>query len=173
MKRLFVLLPLFCLGCLELQAAPRGFSRFPLNVDGRIVDFTFQDVDRDERKDALVLTAAGSRYTLAIFLQQSPGFSSDPNQVLTLAGDAIAVWPGAVTGSPVSDICILARSGLTAVQFQGGRFRTDKPRTILDREFAPPGFGSRPVFFPLFYREKNSGQGHILIPAPGAVHDRY
>lgn len=169
MKRALIFFSLLCLGCTELRAEPRGFSRFPLNVDGRIADYTFLDIDGDDRRDAMILVVDGGRYSLALFLQQSSGFSSDPNQVLPLGSDAIALWAGAASGGQAPEIFILSRSGLRGIPFQGGRFRTDKQRLILNEEFADPGFGPSPIFFPLLYREKNSGRGHFLVPLPGGI----
>ncbi len=169
MKHAAFLLSLLCLGCMELHAEPRGFGRFPLAVEGRIADYTFLDIDGDDRKDAMVLTVEGGTYSLVLFLQQSSGFSSDPNQVLPLGSDAIAVWAGPVSGGSVPEIFIMSRTGLRAIPWQGGRFRTDRQRLLINEEFADPGFGPHPVFFPLFYREKNSGKGHLLVPLPGAV----
>lgn len=168
LKRLFFITIFFLLrACEQSHAVPRGFTEFPLRVDGKIIDYLITDINDDSKNDIVVLFHAKGTSSVAIFLQSSSGFSYDPNQEIQLSSNTFAIDVAPVLGNNVKGLCMLTTDGVVAIPFSNGRFKTEKPRTIIQSTFSNPGFSSHSLLLPMHFYNKIIGKNILVIPRDG------
>ncbi len=150
-----------------LHAALKGFSEFPLRVDGKILDYIVTDINADKKNDIVVLFASRGKTFLGVFLQNWNGFSFDPNQQFQLPAKTFAIDIAPILGNNFQDICFITEDGVVAIPFANGRFQAEKQRTVFSTSITDPGFGSHPIFFPLYQKYHSNGKYQLLLPRDG------
>ncbi|NOY06944.1 MAG: VCBS repeat-containing protein, partial [Chlorobi bacterium] len=76
-------------------SADTRFTHVPVNVAGQLLDYIFLDVTGDDVADLLALSRNSKGLAVQIHhTRRGIGFSSDPNQIIQLPKETMAVWAG-------------------------------------------------------------------------------
>ncbi len=158
--RILVLILLLEIGA----SADTRFTHLPVNVRGQLLDYIFLDVTGDDVADLLVLSRNAKGLAVQIHhTRRGIGFSGDPNQVVQLPKETMAVWAGVYPAPVGKAIVVLTVDGVFYLPGRKNYFPNVQWKTLYGVRCWDLRNIQEPVWMP-FIRSLSGGAIEMVVP---------